>query len=109
MESMRITIEHLSIQVGLLEVSSDDVKKRGLSGRGLKLLHHYPDLLWGLGSKTTPDDSFTPTRVFPQASTLLRRYCSGRLCLCSTFPQSSYADMLQWAASNSMSTKLSRR
>ena len=53
--------------VGLLEVGSDEVAKTGLVGRGLKLLHHYPDQLWGLGDKSTPDKSFTPTRVFPQA------------------------------------------
>ena len=41
---------------------------QGLSGRGLKLLHHYPDPLWGLGSKSTPDESFTPVRVFPQVA-----------------------------------------
>lgn len=54
--------------VGLLEVSSETVAKSGLVGRGLKLLHHYPDQLWGLGSKSIPDKSFTPTRVFPQGA-----------------------------------------
>ena len=49
-----------------VQVSSEDVARKGLTGRGLKLLHHYPDLLYGLGSKATPSDSFTPTRIFPQ-------------------------------------------
>lgn len=45
--------------------------RKGLTGRGLKLLHHYPDQLYGLGSKTTPSDSFTPSRVFPQVPAVL--------------------------------------
>lgn len=54
--------------VGLLEVSSEQVAKTGLTGRGLKLLHTYPDQLWRLGDPITPDSSFTPQRVFPQAT-----------------------------------------
>ena len=54
--------------VGLLEVGSEAVAKSGLVGRGLKLLHNYPDQLWALGDKSVPDASFTPTRVFPQAA-----------------------------------------
>lgn len=52
--------------VGTMEVGSTDVAKTGLKGKGLKLLHHFPDQLWGLGEKSTPDPSFTPTRIFPQ-------------------------------------------
>ena len=69
--------EWLRLQVGLMEVSSEQVAKRGLTGRGLKLLHHYPDLLWGLGSKSTPDDSFTPGRVFPQVEQSFQSLCYG--------------------------------
>ncbi len=52
--------------IGVMEASSADIKKNGLKGKGLKLLHHYPDMLWALGNKSVPDPSFTPTRVFPQ-------------------------------------------
>ncbi len=52
--------------VGTMEVSSADVARSGLKGKGLKLLHHYPDLLWALGDKSTPDSSFTIGRIFPQ-------------------------------------------
>ena len=52
--------------VGTTEVSSADIARSGLKGKGLKLLHHYPDLLWALGDKSTPDSSFTTGRVFPQ-------------------------------------------
>ena len=38
----------------------------GLKGKGLKLIHHYPDQLWGLGPKSVPDASFTTTRIYPQ-------------------------------------------
>lgn len=54
--------------IGVMEASSADTKKNGLKGKGLKLLHHYPDMLWALGDKSVPDPSFTPTRVFPQTS-----------------------------------------
>lgn len=54
--------------IGTMEVSSADIAKTGLKGKGLKLLHHYPDMLWALGDKSVPDASFTPTRIFPQAS-----------------------------------------
>ena len=52
--------------VGVMEASSADIAKTGLKGKGLKLLHHFPDMLWALGDKSTPDSSFTPSRVFPQ-------------------------------------------
>ena len=47
-----------------------------LKGKGLKLLHHYPDQLWGMGDKSVPNAGFTPARIFPQVSHL-RLYLSG--------------------------------
>ncbi len=52
--------------LGTMETSSEAAATSGMKGKGLKLLHHYPDLLWALGDKTTPDPSFTPLRIFPQ-------------------------------------------
>ena len=57
---------HFPFALGTMETSSEAVATSAMKGKGLKLLHHYPDLLWGLGDKTTPDPSFTPMRVFPQ-------------------------------------------
>ena len=37
-----------------------------LKGKGLKLLHHYPDQLWAMGDKSVPNAGFTPARIFPQ-------------------------------------------
>ena len=37
-----------------------------LKGKGLKLLHHYPDQLWAMGDKSVPNAGFTPGRIFPQ-------------------------------------------
>lgn len=51
--------------VGTVEVDSADLARTGLKGKGLHLLHHFPDQLWALGDKTTPNSAFTPTRVFP--------------------------------------------
>jgi translation initiation factor 2D len=51
--------------VGSMVVSSASLRETGLKGRGLKLLHHYPDTLWAMGDKMLPDASFTPERVFP--------------------------------------------
>ncbi|KAK9814155.1 hypothetical protein WJX72_001321 [[Myrmecia] bisecta] len=52
--------------VGTMETSSEAIAKAGLKGKGLKLLHHYPDQLWALGDKSVPDASYTPARIFPQ-------------------------------------------
>ena len=57
--------------IGVLETSSADIAKHGLKGKGLKLLHHYPDMLWALGDKSVPDPSFTATRIFPQVKATL--------------------------------------
>lgn len=54
--------------IGVMETSSADIAKHGLKGKGLKLLHHYPDMLWALGDKSVPDPSFTATRVFPEVT-----------------------------------------
>ena len=39
-----------------------------LKGKGLKLLHHYPDQLWAMGDKSVPNSGFTPARIFPQVN-----------------------------------------
>lgn len=51
--------------VGTMEVGSGEIAKTGLKGKGLKLLHFFGDQLWGLGDKSSPDSSFTLTRIFP--------------------------------------------
>ena len=53
------------------------VRVAGLKGKGVKLLHHFPDQLWTLGDKSVPDPSFTPLRIFPQV-----RMRSGATCAC---------------------------
>ena len=91
--SVALPNNHLPFGVGSLVVSSAAVATTGLKGRGLKLLHHYPDAcvprvcmlchsrrhvapdtnalptcsprLWAMGDKTTPDASFSPERVYP--------------------------------------------
>lgn len=50
--------------VGVMETSADDAAAAGMKGKGVKLLHHYPDGLWSLGDKRTPGPEFTPARVF---------------------------------------------
>lgn len=68
--------------LGTMETSSEAVATSGMKGKGLKLLHHYPDLLWGLGDKTTPDPSFTPLRVFPKVKdTVASTSGAYRVCL----------------------------
>ena len=91
--SVALPNNHLPFGVGCMVVSSAAVATTGLKGRGLKLLHHYPDAcvprvcmlchsrrhvapdtnalptcsprLWAMGDKTTPDASFSPERVYP--------------------------------------------
>jgi len=50
--------------VGSMLVSSSAAQAGGLKGRGLKLLHHFPDSLWAMGDKSLPDVTFTPERVY---------------------------------------------
>lgn len=52
--------------IGLMETDSQAIARNGLKGKGLKLLHYYPDQLWALGDKSLPDPSFTPQRIVPQ-------------------------------------------
>ena len=51
--------------VGRMAVSKTEALRDGMKGRGLQLLHHYPDLLWAMGDKSAPNPGFTPQRVFP--------------------------------------------
>jgi translation initiation factor 2D len=88
--SVALPNNHLPFGVGCMVVSSDAVATTGLKGRGLKLLHHFPDAcvprvcvprhprrlaapdthasrhrLWAMGDKSCPDPSFSPERVYP--------------------------------------------
>ena len=56
---------HFPFGVGSMVCSSASLATSGLKGRGLKLLHHYPDAVWAMGDKSVPDPSFTPERVYP--------------------------------------------
>ena len=51
--------------VGFMQTDSESIRANGLKGRGIKLLHHYPDALWMLGSKKTPNAGFKPNRIYP--------------------------------------------
>jgi translation initiation factor 2D len=64
---VRIPQHAFPFAVGVMECSSAAAVQGGMKGRGLKLLHTYPDLLWALGDKSAPD-GFTPSRIFPQAT-----------------------------------------
>ena len=54
--------------VGRMAVSRTEAVREGMKGRGWTLLHSYGDLLWALGDKSTPNEGFTPTRIFPLAA-----------------------------------------
>ena len=51
--------------VGRMEVSSEDAAGSGLKGKGIKTMHYFGDLLWEMGDKSRPHESFTIERVFP--------------------------------------------
>ena len=51
--------------VGCAQTGSEQIKETGLKGRGVKLLHHYPDALWAMGDKSAPNAGFKPSRIFP--------------------------------------------
>lgn len=51
--------------LGVMETGADDAVAAGMKGKGVKLLHHYPDALWALGDKRVPGPEFTPGRVWP--------------------------------------------
>ena len=50
--------------IGEMAVSKAEAEACGMKGRGIKVMHHYPDALWAMGDKSTPGDSFRPERVF---------------------------------------------
>lgn len=68
--------------VGFMEQSSKASRDSGMKGRGLKVLHHFPDTLWALGDKSVPDPSFTATRVYPMARTRPPRWSPARPLCC---------------------------
>ena len=51
--------------LGVMETGADDAVAAGMKGKGVKLLHHYPDALWAFGDKRVPGPEFTPGRVWP--------------------------------------------
>ena len=51
--------------VGFMQTGSEAIKSDGLKGRGVKVLHHYPDALWAMGTKATPNAGFKPNRIHP--------------------------------------------
>jgi translation initiation factor 2D len=55
--------------IGVMECSADEAVAGGMKGKGLRLLHHYPDGLWALGEGAgrVPGPEFTPTRIFHHA------------------------------------------
>ncbi len=63
--SVSIPENPVPFAVGLASQGSEAIKANGLRGRGVKLLHHFPDALWGLGSKRVPNAGFKPARIFP--------------------------------------------
>ena len=50
--------------IGEMAVSKAEAEACGMKGRGLKVMHHYPDALWAMGDKSAPGESFRPERVF---------------------------------------------
>eukprot|EP00468_Gymnochlora_sp_CCMP2014_P008792 CAMPEP_0167755934 /NCGR_PEP_ID=MMETSP0110_2-20121227/9094_1 /TAXON_ID=629695 /ORGANISM="Gymnochlora sp., Strain CCMP2014" /LENGTH=565 /DNA_ID=CAMNT_0007641965 /DNA_START=27 /DNA_END=1721 /DNA_ORIENTATION=+ len=54
-----------ALGIGITAVSSDDIKKNGMSGKGLILMHLYYDHLYGLGSKSRPNEGFLKNKVVP--------------------------------------------
>lgn len=53
--------------VGVMEVGSEEIARKGLKGKGLKLLHSFGDQLWALGDRSSPGPGFTPSRIFSMA------------------------------------------
>lgn len=51
--------------VGEMETDSASATASGMKGRGLKVLHHFPDPVWAMGDKSMPCDAFRPERIFP--------------------------------------------
>lgn len=66
--ALRVPGHPYPFAVGVMECSSAEAQANGMKGRGLKLLHTYTDLLWGMGPGTVPHPSFTPARIFPHDS-----------------------------------------
>ena len=67
---VRIPGSPFAFGVGEMAVSSSSLAATGLKGRGLRLLHHFPDALWAMGDKCVPCGGFTLERVFPSGTDL---------------------------------------
>jgi len=51
--------------IGVMAVSSSEVERDGMKGRGLTLMHTFGDYLWKMGTKVPPNDGFTDKRIIP--------------------------------------------
>jgi translation initiation factor 2D len=67
---LRIPENPYPFAVGEMQVDSATATGSGMKGRGLKVLHHFPDPLWAMGDKSLPCDAFRPERVFPLGADL---------------------------------------
>ncbi|CEM27641.1 unnamed protein product [Vitrella brassicaformis CCMP3155] len=61
--AVRVIENQYPIAVGKTMVSNKDIYYQGMRGRGLELYHSFTDHLWELGSRSTPNASFTAAGV----------------------------------------------
>ena len=55
--------------VGKMLVSSDDVAKTGMKGKGMAVLHVYRDSLWSYGGRKVPNDGFLADEIAASSGT----------------------------------------
>lgn len=62
---LRIPQSRFAFAVGRMLVGRSEAESSGMKGKGLGLLHHFPDALWAMGDKSVPHSGFTPERILP--------------------------------------------
>ena len=62
---LRIPQSRFAFAVGRMLVGRAEAEASGMKGKGLGLLHHFPDALWAMGDKSVPHAGFTPERILP--------------------------------------------
>eukprot|EP00920_Eleutheroschizon_duboscqi_P042762 GHVT01101973.1.p1 GENE.GHVT01101973.1~~GHVT01101973.1.p1 ORF type:complete len:613 (+),score=96.10 GHVT01101973.1:1196-3034(+) len=56
--AVRVVNNRFPLAIGSTPVSSSDIARMGMRGRGVDVVHYFGDYLWQLGNKSVPNDGF---------------------------------------------------
>ena len=73
MPNIRVDGNAAPFAVGKMLVSDSDIKKSGMKGKGMHVLHVYRDALWAYGGRKVPNEGFQVDQARPVSHTSVLR------------------------------------